>query len=155
MRLASEITRSPAFPPSVRMTRFFSNLLGECPSGIATAQGRDRHVRPAGLACYRHHGMQDEGRPQGFPASWEVRAILTGGARLALRTKKVEARQGFMRGEAGRPQKFSTPLRIEGLETVSRGRSFLRLPDRSGPRCLFVPSFQVGRRTGLRPHRPR
>jgi len=27
MRLASEITRSPAFPPSLRMTRFFSNLL--------------------------------------------------------------------------------------------------------------------------------
>jgi len=27
MRLASEITRSPTFPPSVGMTRFFSNLL--------------------------------------------------------------------------------------------------------------------------------
>jgi len=29
MRLASETTRSPAFPPSVRMTRFFSNVLGQ------------------------------------------------------------------------------------------------------------------------------
>jgi hypothetical protein len=28
MRLASEITRSPAFLPSVSMTWFFSNLLG-------------------------------------------------------------------------------------------------------------------------------
>jgi hypothetical protein len=27
MRLASEITRSPTFPPSVGMTRFFSILL--------------------------------------------------------------------------------------------------------------------------------
>jgi hypothetical protein len=47
MRLASEITRSPVFPPSVRMTRFFSNLLAyimhETPSrdrgdGLATGQ---------------------------------------------------------------------------------------------------------------------
>jgi len=45
-RLASEITRSPASPPSVNMTRFFSTLLKQFATGATPRPGRSRWASP-------------------------------------------------------------------------------------------------------------